>query len=42
MREAVCLAFCASFLAFSVLLSEREILTLSLILTLLIRVSVVL
>ena len=42
MREAVRLAFCAFSLAFSVLLSEREILTLSLSLLLLIRASVVL
>ena len=41
-REAVCLAFCAFSLAFSVLLSEVEILTLSLNLLLLIRALVVL
>ena len=41
-REAVRLAFCAFSLAFSVLLSQREIRTLSLILPLLIRASVVL
>ena len=42
MREAVRLAFCAFSLAFSVLLSEREILTLSLSLLLLISAKVVL
>ena len=42
MWEAVRLAFCAFPLAFSVLLSERVIFTLSLSLPLLIRASVVL
>ena len=41
-REAVCFALCAFSLAFSVLLSKREILTLSLSLLLLILASVVL
>ena len=42
MREAVRLTFCAFSLSFSVLLSEREILTLPLSVLLLIRASVLL